>query len=413
MKAVIIIPTYNEKGNIEQVIEILETDIFPQIKNHDMSILVAEDSSPDGTEEAVRGLMKRWKNIDISIGEKKGLGAAYVRGMTYAIEKMNAEILFEMDADGQHDPKKIPEFLEKIDGGFDMAIGARYIKGGSIPKNWPLIRKAFSVIGNNLVKLILMRFSIHDWTGGYRALKKEVFLKEQKELTSFKGYTFQVSFLHKAARDGFKIAEVPFHFSDRTLGNSKIAPREYIVDLLKYIISARIIELKRLIKFLIIGGMGFILQVFSQELSVRIGVAFAIADFISPVIFAFTKHHGISPLRDGVAGGIGAEIAILSNFLLNNAWTFRDAVKLKERSNFFIRLLKFNLTSFASIFIQATSIWTFVRLLGDNLTIFSYLIPTRLVVVIPTIIFLVVPINYFIYNRVIWKTQFLKNEKPS
>ena len=107
MKAVIILPTYNERENIERIIPILEDDVFPKIKNWDMAILVADDKSPDGTAEVVEKFAKKYKNIQISSGEKKGLGAAYVRGMTHAIDKMNADVVFEMDADLQHDPLKV------------------------------------------------------------------------------------------------------------------------------------------------------------------------------------------------------------------------------------------------------------------------------------------------------------------
>lgn len=411
MKVVIILPTYNEKENIEKIIPLLEEEIFPKIKNHEMSILVADDDSPDGTAEAVKQLAKKYKNLDVSSGPRYGLGAAYVRGMTYAIKKMKADVLFEMDADLQHDPEKIPEFLGKIEKGYDMAIGNRYSDGGSIPENWPIQRKAFSVIANIIIKTIFMKFSIHDWTGGYRALKKEVFLKEKEELTQFRGYTFQVSFLHKAVRDGFKIGEVPFHFSDRTLGNSKIAPKEYIVDLLRYIIGARIKEFLRFIKFLIVGTCGFVVQIITQETVVRSGLALHIAQVISPAIFSVTRHGGIVAIRDGIGGGFGAESAILSNFMFNNFWTFSDARKIKEKSPFIIRLLKFNFTSIASIVIQASSIWFFVRTFGEKVNIFEYAIPTRLVVVVPTIILIIIPINYIIYNKIIWKTQYLKNGK--
>lgn len=411
MKVVIINPTYNEKENIAKLIPILEQEIFPSIKNHDMHILVADDSSPDGTADAVKKLMKQYNNVHLNIGEKHGLGAAYVRAMDYAVKELGADIMFEMDADLQHDPKKIIEFINKIDEGYDMVIGTRYSGGGSIPKRWGLHRKAFSIFGNLLVRTILMRFAIHDWTGGFRALRKEVFLKEKEELTAFRGYTFQVSFLHKAARDGFKIAEVPFSFNERAIGNSKIAPKEYIIDLLKYVIYARILELKRFIKFLIVGTSGFIVQIFVQEVVVRSGLAHAIALTISPIVFAVTRHYGILPLRDGIGGGFGAEAAIISNFMFNNFWTFKDTRKLKERSPFIVRLLKFNFTSIAAILIQASSIWFFVRLLGVNLSIFSINIPTRIVVVIPTIVFIIIPINFLIYNKIIWKTQYLKHEK--
>lgn len=278
-----------------------------------------------------------------------------------------------------------------------------------MPENWPLHRKAFSVIGNLLVKIITGRFYIYDWTGGFRAIKREVFLKEKDKLISFQGYTFQVAFLYKALLDGYKIGHVPIHFKDRTLGRSKIAPLEYIVNLLKYVIWERIYELRRFIKFLIVGSTGFITQIATQEVAVRSGLAYAISLIIGSSPSSPILERDILALRDGIGGGFGAEAAIISNFMFNNFWTFNDARKLKVKSPFFLRLIKFNLTSVASIFIQSFSIWFFVQLLGVNLNIGGFTIPTRLVVVVPTIILFVIPLNYFIYNKIIWKTQYLRN----
>jgi dolichol-phosphate mannosyltransferase len=411
MKIVVIPATYNEKGNIERLITILEEEAFPKIKNHDMYILVADDNSPDGTADVVRDLMKKWKNLDVSSGEKKGLGAAYVRAMTYAIDKMGADIVCEIDADLSHDPREIPNFIKKLDEGNDIVVGTRYSNGGSMPENWPFIRKLFSVTANLIVRSVTGRFKIHDWTGGFRALKKEVFLKEKDKVKSYQGYTFQVAFLFNAVMDGFKVGEVPIHFADRTLGRSKIAPLEYIINLLTYIIIARIKELQRFIKFLFVGGTGFIVQVASQELSYRLGFATALT-----MIFASIQTSGASGINataQGVAAGIGAEAAILSNFFLNNFWTFNDTNKLKETSSFIIRLLKFNTTSLVAIFLQGGAVALGVIILGDSLHILSFTVPTRIVVLFPTIIFLVIPLNYFIYNKFIWKTHNLKNEKTS
>lgn len=394
MRVVIILPTYNEKENIVRIIPRLEDEIFPKLTDYDMYILVADDNSPDGTADEVRKLAKKWKNIEISSGQKKGLGAAYVRAMTYAFEKMGADVVFEMDADGQHDPEKIPQFLKKIEEGDDMVIGTRYSGGGSIPKNWPPQRKAFSMGANLLVRTIFMRFSIHDWTGGFRALKKEVFMKEKKELENFDGYIFQISFLHKAVRDGFKIGEVPFNFTDRTLGKSKIAPLGYIYDVLSYIIIARIIELQRFIKFLIVGVTGFIVQVSVQEVFAR---------FIVPTLIATSDS-----LRDGIAAGFGAEAAIVSNFTFNNLWTFSDTNKVGKNSHLLVKFAKFNLTSLGAILVQFSSVFIFVSLLGENIYIGDYHLKTRIAVLVPTIIFIVIPMNYFIYNKIIWKTQKLK-----
>lgn len=377
MRVVIILPTYNEKGNIEKIVPILEDEIFPKVKKHTMAVLVADDNSPDGTSEAVLELQKKYKNLELSTGEKYGLGAAYIRGMTYAIEKMGAHILFEMDADLQHDPKKIPEFLEKIDGGYDMAIGNRYSNGGSIPQNWPLIRKIFSIFGNLLVRVILTRFNIHDWTGGYRALKKDVFLKEKEELTEFRGYTFQVSFLHKAVRDGFKIAEVPFHFSDRTLGDSKIAPPEYIFNLLKYVITARIKELifGKFGKFLAVGGFGFVINAVVLRVLVE-GFDFAPAP----------------------ANLIGAACAIFSNFNFNNLWTFGER-KAKTIPSYFTKLAQFYATSaFGVIFIQTGTIFLGDTFIGREYYFIYFLFGTGFLLMW----------NFTMYSFVIWRKKKIK-----
>jgi dolichol-phosphate mannosyltransferase len=387
MRVFIIPATYNEKGNIERLISVMEEDVFPRIKNHDLHILVADDNSPDGTAESVRELMKKWKNIDINVGEKKGLGAAYLRAMTYAIEKKGADIVLSIDADFQHDPMRIPVFLDKIDQGYDVVTGTRYSEGGSMPSNWPLMRKIYSIVGNTTVRIITGRFSLHDWTGGYRAYKKEVFLKERDRLRSFSGYTFQVAALYKSIQDGYKVGEVPIHFQDRKLGKSKIAPAEYIYNLLSYVISERIRELSRFIKFLFVGGTGFIVQLVAQEGSVKFG----------------------TPHPVGVA--IGAETAILSNFFINNFWTFSDTHQVKERGNFLTRLLKFNFVSFGAIVIQFLADFFAELIFGPTMEVFSYKLPTRIVILFPTIILLVIPLNYFIYNKIIWKTHKLQKNR--
>ncbi len=374
MKVVIINPTYNEKGNIERVIAVLEEQIFPKIKDHDMHILVADDNSPDGTADVVRGLMKKYKNLYLNVGEKHGLGAAYIRAMNYAVEKLGADVMFEMDADLQHDPKKIIEFLNKIDEGYDMVIGTRYSAGGSIPKRWGLQRKAFSVFGNLLVRTVLMRFWIHDWTGGFRALRKEVFLKEREELTAFRGYTFQVSFLHKAARDGFKIAEVPFSFNERYVGNSKIAPKEYIIDLLKYIFIARFWELVHspFLKYGIIGFVGYIINAVTIEI--------------------FRQYVGLPTVWSAF---VAAELSIAWNFLMNNFWAF-SSQKIESPIKLLLKFVQFNLVSAGSVGIITFSIHFATEFFGDTILVRQLTLPLA-------IGFLVIPYSYSMYNIFIWK----------
>lgn len=410
MNVFIINPTYNEKGNIEKLISILEEDIFPHIKNHEMNILVADDGSPDGTGDLVRQLMKKYKNLYLLEGKKQGLGAAYKRAMTYAIEKLGADVVFEMDADLQHDPAIIPQFLKKIDEGYDFVIGSRYMKGGGIPENWGIDRKIYSILGNIIIRSILMRWNPKEWTNGYRAIRKEVFLKEQNKLALYNGYVFQVSFLHMALQDKFKVAEIPFVFKDRQAGKSKIASGSYMIDIFKYLFVARFKELERFIKFVIVGGTGFVVQLIFQEGSIRTGFTDTLANAVSNGIDLFYPHTDIISLSHALGAGIGAEAAIISNFLFNNSWTFQDT-KHVNNSSFLMRLLKFNLSSIAAIIIQFVAVWIGEKLFGSQVLIQGLFIPTRILVVIPTIIFIVIPINYLIYNKIIWKTHLLTDEK--
>lgn len=374
MKVVVISASYNEKGNIEHLIAILEEEVFPKIKNHEMIILVADDNSPDGTGDEVRKLMKKWKNLEISTGPKKGLGAAYIRGMTYAVKNLNADVVFEIDADLQHDPHKIPQFLKKIDDGYDMVVGNRYSDGGSIPHNWPLPRKIFSIVANLFVRTVFTKFSIHDWTGGFRALRREVFLKEKDKLTNYRGYIFQISFLHKAVRDGFKIGEVPFQMTDRTLGSSKIAPLSYIIDVVAYVVFSRAKELifGKFGKFLVVGGVGFTIN--------------------AAVLRSLVEYANWHPAPANLIGGA---FAIFSNYNFNNLWTFKDRGE-RTITLYFLRLIGFYLSSgIGVVFIQTGTIFILTYLFGRDNYLIYFLIGT----------FFLLIWNFTMYSKVIWKRR--------
>ncbi len=323
MKIVIVPATYNEAENIEKFIITLEEEVIPKIKGHTLSILVADDYSPDGTGDIVKKLMKKYKNLGINEGEKKGLGAAYLRAMGYAIDKQGADLVISIDADFQFDPHDLPRFVEKIDQGYDLVIQSRYSKGGSIPQNWPVQRKLFSITANLFVRTVFMRFSTHDWTGGFRAIKKEVFKKIAPEMKGYNGYIFQIAFLHKAVQKGFKIGEVPLHFTDRKLGMSKIAPIGYIFNVLSYVFKARIIEITTgsFGKFLVVGGTGFVINL---------------------VLYSLLVHS--TSIKLALANQIAAQFAIFSNFNLNNLWTFK-ATRAKSKSAYVLKLGQFFLTS--------------------------------------------------------------------
>ncbi len=380
MKVVVINPTYNEKDNIGSLIE-TEEQVFKDISDHQMHILVVDDSSPDGTHKIVEEKMKSLKNVHLIIGGKQGLGAAYIRGMDYAINQLGADVIFEMDADFSHDPKKIPEFLEKIDQGYDFVIGSRYIKGGSIPDNWGIHRKIFSIFGNFLVRSILGRFKIHDWTGGYRAIRKEFFLKTYEKLYGFSGYNFQVAFLFYSLNVGAKVAEVPINFVDRKYGKSKIAPLRYIVTLLLYVIKTRIKELwARFAKFLAVGGFGFIVNALVLRLLVE-NLRWAPAP----------------------ANLTGAALAIFSNFNGNNLWTFKER-RISSFTSYLKKLFQFYITSaIGVIFIQTGTIWVGDYFIGREFYFLYFLIGTGLLLIW----------NFTMYNTIIWRKKNVKKDQAT
>lgn len=383
MKIVVISPTYNEKTNMEKLVPLLENEIFPKIINHTMYLLVPDDNSPDGTGKVIKKYQEKWKNIVLLEGEKKGLGAAYIKAMRYASEKMKADAVIEFDADFQHDPYDIPRLVDAMDKGADYVIGSRYIPGGKIPAEWGLHRKIMSFFGSAFARIVLFMPHIHDMTSGYKLTKIKYLEQMDLENLYSKYYAYKIQMLYEVYRLGAKIKEVPIIFYERKEGSSKISKKD-LFDSLWVVIRLRWRDSQRVVKFLMVGGTGFFVQVLSQELSIMIG-------FTHPI-----------------AVGIGAEMSIISNFLFNNFWTFTDTLKLKERSSLPVRFAKFNTASFGSIILQIISVALAEKLFGETITILSQTMPTRLLVLIPTIIFLVIPLNYLIYNKLIWKTQYLK-----
>ena len=170
-KAVIVLPTYNEKENVGTLIDAI-FDETKSIENWEINILVVDSASSDNTADTVKKLMTNYRHkLYLLETKKEGLGRAYVQGFNYALEHLKPFVLFEMDADWSHNPKDITPMLKKIEKGADVVYGSRYIKGGSIPKNWGIHRKLFSICGNLIIKLGFMKLSITDWTNGFRAIK--------------------------------------------------------------------------------------------------------------------------------------------------------------------------------------------------------------------------------------------------
>lgn len=372
---VMVIPTYDERGNIGRSIDALE-EVFKKIPDtYDPHVLVVDDSSPDGTADEVREKMREFKNVHLFVNKRKmGLGGAYLSGMKYAKEHFDPDIYFEFDADLSHDPKLVPQFLKKLEEGCDLVLGSRYIQGGAIPENWGLKRKFYSVVGNMIIMMVLTDFRIRDWTTGYRALTKEVYEKVFPHLGEerFFGYTFQIGSLHKTVRMGYRVGEVPLKFVDRTLGRSKLGA-EYIKNTLIYIFTERLHELSRFFKFLAVGGTGLAIQ----------------------TLFYWALGFGFALASPAVATIVGGQFAILSNYLLNNVWTFGDR-KISKFTTHFSKLLQFYLTSnVAVLFLQGGTVRLGEALVGTESVLIHGFFALGILL---TLVF-----NFTVYNKVIWK----------
>ncbi len=366
-KAVIIIPTYNEVHDIENVLDSV-FDTVSRIKNWKFSVLVIDSTSPDGTAALVKKLQKNYNNLILLETKKEGLGKAYMTGFTYALEELNADLLFEMDADFSHDPKVLPEFVKKIDAGADFVIGSRYKKGGSIPADWGLHRKIFSIGGNLIIRLGFMKLRVSDWTSGYRAIKSWVVKSSFSYIQNSTGYVFQVALLENALKLHAQVEEIPINFVDRKYGVSKLDSSQYIKNTLWYVFTH-----SSFVKYVIVGGSGFVI------------------DFGLSYLF-IEKIHSNFPVWLAVV--MSAEVAIIWNFIWNNYWTFSHKKVAHKLTDFLKSLVKFNGVALGSIFIQASLIELCVRLFGrSNWYIYKILI----------IGFIIIPYSYVLYNRVVWR----------
>lgn len=213
-KAVVIIPTYNEIDNVNNMLSLLN-DLYPEL-----NILIVDDGSPDGTAAAVKEKQSTDKRINLIEREgKQGLGTAYITGFKWALDK-GYEYVFEMDCDFSHDPKDIKALLEMCHCGADLAIGSRYIKGIRI-MNWPMHRLLLSYFAGIYTRVIT-GLRILDVTGGFKCFKASTLKTLDLDNIFSNGYSFQIELNYKVFKKGLKIVEVPIVFTERRDGQSKM-----------------------------------------------------------------------------------------------------------------------------------------------------------------------------------------------
>jgi dolichol-phosphate mannosyltransferase len=212
VRATVCLPTYNERENIEPMLRALTT--------HGVNVLVIDDNSPDGTGEIADRLARELAGVAVLHRERKeGLGPAYLAGFRRALAD-GAELVLEMDCDFSHSPDDVPRLIAATHDA-DLAIGSRYIRGGSIG-NWGIVRRFVSA-GGSLYARVLLGVSVRDLTGGFKCYRRKVLETIDLDAIESKGYAFQIETTYRALRAGFRVKEIPIDFVDREEGGSKMS----------------------------------------------------------------------------------------------------------------------------------------------------------------------------------------------
>jgi dolichol-phosphate mannosyltransferase len=216
MRATICLPTYNERANLESMIDALRG----VLRDGDR-VLVIDDNSPDGTGEIADRLASQLEFVDVvHRPRKEGLGPAYLAGFHRALAD-GAELVLEMDCDFSHDPQYVPRLIAAAEEGADVVLGSRYVRGGRVG-NWGVVRRAISR-GASLYTAAFLQMGVRDPTGGFKCFRRRVLEALDLDAITSKGYAFQIETTYRAKRAGFRVVEVPITFVDRTAGHSKMS----------------------------------------------------------------------------------------------------------------------------------------------------------------------------------------------
>ena len=388
MRVVNLLSTYNEKENIGPMVDYLEK-LEKKLLKHEFINLVVDSHSPDGTGEMVKEMAKTRRNLHLLL-TPRGLGVSLIKGYKYAIENLKADLVIPNDADFQWHPKYIPQMMAKIEEGYDVVVPSRHVPGGEDNFNW--FRKLTHFVSNTLINHYWAGIrEVKDLAGNFKAIRvKGILEKIDFDRLNVKGFVIQPTMIYELSKTGAKFCEIPAVYLDRRAGKTKVGLNlQFIKDVVETIINATKIRLERsaqLIKFAIVGFIGFIVNTIGLELFVRLGT------------------------RPSVSGMIGAEMAIISNFTLNNFWTFA-AKRITSWRKTPVKFLQFNLTSVGAIIIQGVTIELGTLLFGNLMDgLFSGSLKPywgnegyRFFFVMGIGIGLIW--NYFAYTTFIWKTR--------
>jgi dolichol-phosphate mannosyltransferase len=349
-KLSIIIPTYNERENLKELVE----RIFSSLKGSKFELIIVDDNSPDGTGELADKLASKHKNMTVVHRQGKlGLGTAVMDG----IKAADGEIIGVMDADLQHPPELLKTMLEKAEGGADIVIASRYVKGGKT-EGWSFFRKLVSKGALWLSHLSLPQTrKVKDTQSGYFLFKRQVI---ENVPIDVKGFKLLVEIL---AKGNYKeVVEVPYTFKIRKAGKSKLGS----MQILSYVKQLLRLSNYRVLKFMTVGASGVL---------VNLGLLWLLVSY--------------AKVQEAVAGILSIEASIVSNFLLNNFWTFRE----RKSGSFPSKLIKYHGSAALGAVINYV---TYVLLMAGGL---GYLVAMAIGILLGVIS------NYLLSEIFVWRLQ--------
>lgn len=387
MRVVIMLTTYKEKDNVAPMVEMLE-EIAQKCPKHEFVNLFVDSHSPDGTGEEVKKLAKTRKNLFL-LETPRGLGISLINGYRYALKQLKADVVVPNDCDFQWDPLLIPQMLQKIEEGYDVVVPSRHTKGGR--GNFSSFRKITHFISNDLLNYYWAGIrEVKDLAGNFKAIRvKNVLEKVDLDKINVRGFVIQSTIIYELSKTGAKFIEIPAIFGSRRAGESKVGfSLQFFKDILETLKNSTRIRFERspkLLKFLkfgIVGGCGFVINFVGFRL-------FKIVFKNLPMDIS---------LINSFANALAAEIAIISNFIFNNLWTFAQE-KITSVKQYISKLIQFNLTSIMSgIIIPSSIIGILTKLFGDKYSSLYFVI---------AIFGITVPLNWFIYNKFIWRKKYV------
>ncbi|STX50793.1 glycosyltransferase [Legionella busanensis] len=368
-KLAIIIPTYNEGDCIEETIHRISS-MLQSMSLYENYIIIFDSNSADKTIPIVKQLQQEYPRlILLSEPKKTGLGSAYHQAMKYALNELHANVIFEFDADLSHQPKYIPEMVQHLQEN-DCVIGSRYVKGGSIPSNWPWYRKLLSISSNWIARIILTR-KYRDFTSGFRGTKSKALENSLPEKFISNQYAYKLELFWRLHQNKMKIYELPIDFIDREKGKSKLPPHS-IRDFVRVITILRLKEMEKYFKMISVGFFGLILQ------------------FVAFNIFKLY----LSPFY---ASQLAVTAALIHNYILHGKYTFKTSNS--ENLSFQLKLkygFHFLIYSIFMILFQSSTLQLGVTYFGSG--------PVKENLLLLVIVFITSLLNYFVYSGFIWRT---------